>query len=115
MAFLLCLLTRHQASGVRQFATVAARMRSSPRQISYRACRVDVVSESCGHERCGSYFHLLSRGSTESTPRSCPAVGLEEPQEGLTGSQLHTSRSKRSAKGSKLRTTQHKIISDCGP
>ena len=89
MAFLLCLSTRRQTSGVRQFATVAARMPSPPRRISYRASRVDVVSESSGHERCGLYLHLLSRSATESTPRSCPAVGLEEPQEGLDRSQLH--------------------------
>jgi hypothetical protein len=51
-------------------------------------CQVAVVSESGGYERCGPYLHLHSRSTTESTPRSCPAVRLEEPQDGLDRSQL---------------------------
>ena len=52
-------------------------------------CQVDVVSESAGYERCGPYLHLFSRSSTESTSATL-AVGLEEPQEELTRSQLHS-------------------------
>jgi hypothetical protein len=37
-----------------------------------RPCQVDVVSESGGHERCGTFLHLLSQISIESTPHSCP-------------------------------------------